>query len=479
MDVAFTHNKSSASIRGLDILIIFSVVLAFCGLTFHIFYFKAPSVLITFFSLFILGIIFFLKSGKTTPQLFLISFCFNISISAIITYYFIYLNGIPFSEGGDDFTFYDLTIHWLEGISKFDSYAIKEYGISWSTIEYKLYIQIFGNWFKFLNSIGIESNHFFHLNILNCWFGAFAAPLIFLITNKVASPKVAQLTSLFVLIYSPLIFYSSIIIRDTLIITLFLLIVWVAIKQMSSIKKAIIILLLIYFIIYLRNVSALFAIIFILTFFISKSRIKQIRIFLHKKFIIIIIGLIVLVAAILIATNMSVLKNIDFFIFNNVVRYYEFYKQHAVEQGSGGSIGLFLKQSNNPFIFIISVFYIYLSPIPPEFIKKMNLINLFLGYGNILWYIIGPTFFIAVLQEYRSRGMSNLLKSTLICLLVSLIFIAMTSGNVRHLYFLHPLIAMFSINYAVKYKMQFIYLLFILGVTGVIAAALYFLIKFA
>lgn len=479
MDVELNYNQSFSRIRGLEIPLLSFFVLVFCGLTFHSFYFEAPSIFLTFILLFFLGSTSFLKSGKTPTELFIISFFINVFISVIITYYFIHVNNVPFSEGRDDFTFYDLTVHWLKGISKFDAYATKEYGISWATIEYKLYIQILGNWFKFLNSIGIDSNHFFHLNIINCWFGAFAPPLIFLIANKVSSPKIAQLTTLFVLLYSPIIYYSSIIIRDTLIITFFLLIVWVAVKQMGGLKKLILLLLLIYLIIYLRSVSALFATIFILTFFTSKSRIKQLRFFFHKKFLIVFIGLTFLAATILIATDMAIIKSIDFIIFDKISRYYEFYKQRAIAESGSGSIGLFLKQSNNPIIFIISVFYIYLSPIPPVFIKDLNVLNLFIGYGNMLWYILGTTFFVAVLQAYRSRGMSNLLKSTLLCAIGSLLFVTMTTGNTRHLYFLHPLIAMFSIDYALNHKIQFIYLLFIIAFAGAFAGAVYFLIKFA
>ena len=461
---------------GDSIAAIILFMLSLVSLFIHAISFNNFSVLVTFSILYITGTIFFFRSGRTVLLFYHFAFLINVVLSVMFVFYFNNLRGMPFTEGGDDRTFYMLSKAWSYGIDSFNAYAQEHYGISWNSINYKFYIIILGSWFKFLRSLSFEQDHFFNLNIINCWFGGLIAPFVCKIGKEVFSKRVAKLTALLILFYAPIIFYSVVIIRDTLIGVLFLIIVWHVVRNGNKWARLVLIALIFFILYYLRPTSAFFAFLFVLTFWASGSRLIQVKAFFRRYTILIALTMISF-SSLLVMTEMAVLKGVGFPIIEKVIRYFEFYRGHSLAEASSGSIGSILKQSNNPLIFILLIFYTYLSPIPPEIIQSFSLKNLFILTGNMTWYVAAPTFLVCQVQYLKNKTYSNLLYATIITLFMALVFVSMTTGNPRHLYFLHPIIAMFVLSYILDYPRQFNYLLQVLVIIGLIGSGVYLAIK--
>ncbi len=423
-----------------------------------------------------LGLIILASSGYTSLIFFIKSFSLNIILSVVFIFYFEYSLGLPFNGVADDQTFFILTKYWANDTTTFDQRAFNTYGVTWESINYKAYILIFGFWLKFLKFLNIESEHFFHLNLINCWFGAFIPSLTFIIAKRLFTIKIGLISAFIVLLYTPVIFYSIIIIRDTLIGTIFLSIVSITISSYSSKVKIISITILLSLLFELRGASAALAIVFMITYWASALRIKQITIY-NKWLSIVMIILVLATSIYLVSGNLNVLKNSDVDLFKRIVNTVNFYQAHSLEQASNDSFGSILKQSNNPIIFLLLLVYTYLSPVPPEFIKTFNLKTVFMGVGNILWYVVAPVFIGGYFQLTKDKSLRSILHAVVVTLVISLIVVSMTSGNPRHLYFLHPLIILFVVAYIIRYPLSFLHFFSASAITGFAGFILYLLLK--
>jgi len=126
-------------------------------------------------------------------------------------------------------------------------------------------------------------------------------------------------------------------------------------------------------------------------------------------------------------------------------------------------------------IFVYYV-YFYLSPVPPVFIKNFNIVNVFLGVGNILWYIVSPLYFI---HSFQLRKTSNIvfIKSFFWFLILVLIMVGTATGEQRHLLFLYPIVFLFSIDYVLNHKQQFYTYLMSFFFIGIFSVLIYILLK--
>ena len=200
-------------------------ILSFCAVTSYAVWSGVLSVLLTYSFTLLTGYYFFRKVDAL--RFFTASFFLNTIFAVLVSLYFDASYGLPFSEGGDDQAFYEISKKLKNGES-----------VDFSALNYKAYVLTFAVYFKALHSIGITSDYFLHLNILNSFFGALAAPLIFLIGRQYTNEKNASAAAVLTLLYPPFIFYSAIIIRDILVATLLFAIIYTAMFwQRRAVKK--------------------------------------------------------------------------------------------------------------------------------------------------------------------------------------------------------------------------------------------------
>ena len=134
---------------------------------------SAPSVVISFLSLLLLGHWLF-RNHEETQRLFFYAFLLNSFFAIVLTTSFVFHHGKPFIGGGDDEMFYNIARDFKDGLRVFD------YGrLPWDAINYKSYIVVLAGWLKALNVIGLSDDSFLNLNLVNSFFGAFSVVLIY------------------------------------------------------------------------------------------------------------------------------------------------------------------------------------------------------------------------------------------------------------------------------------------------------------
>lgn len=444
------------------IMILLAILLVF-GLSF---YYSDFSAFITFFFFLFLGQLFFLGCGFCR-RIQLISFLVNITAAVVIVSSFQALYGTWYSEGKDDFAFYSLSKDLVDSTKNL---AIKDVDIEWHSVQYKLYIWVFSKWFTFLNFLGIKANFFFHLNILNSFVASFIAPFIYKLGRLIfnGEEKTPKRTAYFLAFFPPLVYYSAILSRDTWIVTMFLIVVFIALAKYDRYKKVILIPILLVITYYIRDSAAVFAIMFLGLYMAVKSKNTYISYFMDKIAPIAAIGVIIMVFLSLQLPKSEVAPSkLD--ILNYINYIVNFYRDLSLAESTDASLGIRLRMSNNPVLLVFYYIYIYIGPIPPKLVKDFNLINIFLAVGNIIWYIIAPLFFIHVYQ-LRKTGKRVFLKAFFWFLAVVLVIVGSTTGGQRHILFLYPLISLFSIDYILNHRKQFfnymkvLFLLIILGI---------------
>ncbi|WP_106793795.1 hypothetical protein [Aquimarina sp. Aq78] len=436
-------------------------------------YYQDFSILITFFFLLYLGRFILNKQVYTVKKMQRFSFLVNVCGAVIITFCFEYLNNTWYSAGQDDFAFYSIANDFSKGIRDFD---FDGHRFEWSSVQYKLYVWIFAYWYKLLNIVGIKGNLFFHLNIINSFVASFIAPCIYKIGLQLFGNKsvTSEKAAFFCAVFPPFVYYSGAIIRDTWIICFFLMIIYLILSDKKFIKKLILISILIVSIFYLRKSSAVFVVTLISLYILFNTRNVYITFFINRIVpVVTLMILMVFFIAMQLPTPKIAPSNTDILNYINYTTNY--YRDLATSESVQNSIGLRLRLSNNPIVLLVYYIYFYFSPIPPKFIKDFNIINLYLGIGNILWYVLSPLYFIHTIQLKNDVKNKIFVRAYFWFLIIVLIMVGTATGEQRHLLLIYPIVLLFSIDYIVNHKNQFYkYLLifFFLSLFGVLIYAL-------
>jgi len=429
-------------------------------------YYQDLSVFITFFFLLYLGKLLLKKQVHTIYKLQRNSFFVNVCSGVLITTWY--------SSGQDDFTFYSISTFLSKGQYNFN---IADRYFEWSSIQYKFYVLAFAYWYKMLNIIGVSSNFFFHLNIINSFVASFIAPFVYKIGLKVfgdksSTPKIA---ALFCLLFPILIYYSSVIIRDSWIITFFLMIVYALISNKTLLRKLLLIFVLLFLVFFLRKSSAVFIVALILLYIVFNTK-NAFFVFLINRIVPFVTLFILLIFFIAIQLPVPEVAPPNTEVLNYISYTVNFYRNLSASEAVDSSVGLQLRLSNNPIVIFVYYVYFYLSPVPPVFIKNFNIVNVFLGVGNILWYIVSPLYFI---HSFQLRKTSNIvfIKSFFWFLILVLIMVGTATGEQRHLLFLYPIVFLFSIDYVLNHKQQFYTYLMSFFFIGIFSVLIYILLK--
>ncbi len=415
-------------------------------------YYWDLSIFITFFFFLFLAKVFFNKQKGTAIKLQRVSFLVNVCCAVLITLSFETIYGTWHSRGKDDLTFYTIAIKLLEGK---DGFYFTGHYFDWAAVKYKLYVLVFAIWYKILNFIGINGNLFFHLNIINSFVGSFIAPFIYkiglkLFGNSSVTPKKAAIVCLF---FPPLVYYSAVIIRDIWVLSFFLMIIYLVISDKNVIKKIVLIVLLLMVIYYIRSSNAFFMLLFIMLYVILNIKSRVVTFIINKVIPILALVVFILLFIILqLPTAETAPPKTD--VFNFFKYTINYYRELAASQSVENSIGLKLRLSNNPIILILYYIYVYLGPIPPKFIKDFNIINVFLGIGNFIWYVMSPLYFLHSFQ-LRKTSCNVFVKSYFWFLIIVLIIVGTATGTQRHILFVYPIILLFSVDYILNHKKQF------------------------
>lgn len=415
---------------------------SFSAIVAHVTFSGEASLLLTYFLALVTGYCLFRKSDAL--GFFTISFFVNTFFAVLFVLYFESNHGLPFSEGADDQAFYEISKKLKNGEN-----------VDFSALNYKAYVLTFSYYFKALNAVGIDSDYFFHLNILNSLFGALAAPLIFLIARGYTSQKNASLMALITLAYPPYIFYSATIIRDILVATLLFMIVYITIfRRSSQLRKIIILVPLFFFLYHIRAASAFLALFFISYYYLTKTNLIP-EILLKATVICMVIGVIA-IQMVSIAKppppEQPPLSDIS-----NYLSYTShYYRDLMVEQSDKNSIGVLIRTSENPALIFLSFVYMYFSPAPPLFVKSLELDDIFLGLGNLKWYYFALLFIIAAFLREKDAFKRRFQWAVILTVLLAVSVINFSSGDPRHFYFLQPLVMLVGLDYVSKNKRFFL-----------------------
>ena len=432
------------------------------------------SIFITFFFCLYTGKFFFRKESNTAKTLQRVSFFVNVCSAVIITFCFEHINNTWFSAGQDDFTFHNISSGLAQGQYDFRSAGRN---FNWHAVQYKLYILIFAYWYKFLSLIGINGNFFFHLNIINSFVASFIAPFIYKIGLKLfgeesSTPKKA---AFFCLFFPTFIYYSAIIIRDTWVICFFLMAVYFMLSDKSFIKKLVLIFVLIITVFYIRKASAVFISMFIFIYALFNTRNSYIVFFIYRIVpVVMVLILAVFFTAMQLPTPKIAPAHSDVLNYVNYITNY--YRELATSESAHNSIGLRLRLSNNPIVVFIYHIYFYFSPIPPKFIKDFNIITVFLGIGNLLWYLLSPLYFIHAFQ-LKNSNKKVFIRAFFWFLILVLVIVGTTTGVQRHLLLIYPIVLLFAVDYILNHKKQFYRYVAVFFFLFLISGLIYALLK--
>jgi hypothetical protein len=397
------------------------------------------SIIISFFVFLYAGHFLFRKA--TIPKkLFFYTFCLYVLMAVVFTSIHQMEHGTPFTGlGEDDKGFYEIAKEFKNGAT---SFAWE--GLQWKAINYKAYIYLLSGWLKVLNFIGFNSDYYFNLNILNCFFGAMAAPLLFLIFSRWVDDSLAYKIAIFTMLYPPIIYYSAAIIRDTLMVALFPLGVLLAQNtSLPRLLKIVFYILLLVFLINIRDVSALVMFIFLSLTWIFHLNSKAMTPILK------------------LAGGVAVVAVFSFFLYflsrkplesspqsgqllDYVTHKVHFYFDLSEKESGSGSLGGKIRSSKNPVLLALAIPITFFSPAPPLFIYHFSLSHFFMGLGNILWYFFGFTYSLALIIS-RFKNIAGLHLPMVITFGITLVLVSFTSGDFRHLYFFHPFLIGFSL----------------------------------
>lgn len=116
----------------------------------------------------------------------------------------------------------------------------------------------------------------------------------------------------------------------------------------------------------------------------------------------------------------------------------------STESSSEGSLGLLLY--SNTLLFPVQVFYTYISPIPPLFLKNPDIFNFVAMVGDIFRYYYSGILLLLVIFKWQELDKKHGLRSLLSGFFMVLLVVCLTTRDPRHLNFFMPLVFLISIN---------------------------------
>lgn len=430
-----------------------------------------PSIILAYLLLAFIGTVLFRKQDNLATQFFFYAFTLYVSLAILFTSLHSLEHGDPFTGlGEDDKGYYETAKDYKDGIRKFEFVQAE-----WSAINYKAYIIILSGWLKLLNILGFNSDFYFNLNILNCFIGAFSAPFMYLIFRRWATERQARIIATLTLLYPPVVYYSAAIIRDVTILTLFSLGVLIADSEMKRVKKVILSILILWVLACIRDASAFFLAVFFVGHWLYKLNPRTMGA-TTKTLILFGIGFfIVLFTTVLSETPKTSRPPITHVLEYVNYRIHYYFKLSAAE-GDENSLGGKIRASQNPLVLATSVPITYFSPAPPLFFYKQTVSHWFLGLGNMLWYFFGFVYLLTVVWS-RQGQVNRLYIPILATLSAALLLISFTSGDFRHLFFLHPFLIGFAVIFLFKNKGQIHLILGMFGLLMVVLISIYITLK--
>lgn len=364
-----------------------------------------------------------------------------------------------FDLGGDDQYFYKDWI--LLGYSDINE-VLTDYN------PYKTFILPSVFYLKFLNYIGFNSTFSFHINIINIFVGAFIPVFVYKTALLFLESAKAQSASLFVLFFPFLNYQCVKIIRDVDVYLLFTLFIYFLSSNYKIYTKAFWFLIISFLMFNVRKEAVFYILIFAgsYLFFQAKS-------FITKSFFIFSVVLALGFFIYLLSTNYG----LDF---NSISRFSELYDELRTETGGGNSLATILK--NAGFLGkIISIPYVWLSPLPPPIFFSVTAMSTFISLGSLVWYYLMPRGAIQLYFESKNTinpKIRNLSLSLSITIILGSLFISYTSGDPRHTLIFMPVFSIFCFGYFENQNKNFEYLLNYISISILIIAIIsYAIIK--
>lgn len=385
-------------------------------------YYHSSSVLIAF--LFLLSFGCLLLRG-VSRKLFFLSFFINILVSIIFHFYFLRANGLPFTQGGDEKTYYDFSLSIYH-------HGITSLGEIYLFIPYKAYVLLLAGWMKLLNFIGITDPSIpFNLRLLNDFVGGFIPVISFHIFSLFFDKIKARKYSLYILLFPLTIYYSATLLREVYVTVPFLLIVYLTLSpQFNRAIRIFLIGGLCVFTFFIRPASAAMIVSFPFFYVFFKKGSNYKFSYLKKS----IIPLLFLASLLI------------FHQFNSrsINETHSGYSELSASAASGNSVGSLLVSSHNPIAKLAMPVYIAYSPIPPPIFSEVNIYNTFISIGSIWWYVIFPLYILLIIKILKRKDVfSGFIKASGVTVLFSLALVSVTSMDPRHIQFIYP-IALFG-----------------------------------
>lgn len=370
--------------------------------------------------------------------------------------------------------FYNISRDFKDGLRVFD------YGrLPWDAINYKAYIIVMGGWLKALNVIGLSDDSFLNLNLVNSFVGALSVVLVYRIFRTLTGETLGWKIGMFALLFPSVVFYSATIIRDTFVLFTFAFSIYIlAVSEWSGIKKTALLLACFVFMYYLRNASAFPLAAFVVVYMLLNVKGTNFKVLAIGLFF---LGIVIAAAVLVTAAAMHPPKvqppETDFMNFLSYQIHY--YNKLIIAETSWDSLGIRLRNFDSPVMVCLGIVYMYFSPVPPLFVQSPTFANFFLGIGNIIWYFIAFSYAFSIFKPSSSTIHRKVWWAILITLLLSLLMVFFSSSDPRHLLFIQPFIAGFTIEFLLTSKRS----AFLLGkmalIGGLILAVLYLILKFA
>jgi hypothetical protein len=440
-------------------------------ITLYAAFYRELSVVFSFFILYFAGRFLVKKNAEGEILLFEVSFLINVLAAIFLTMIFRLEHGDPYTGMGDDMTIYEIARDFKNGITRFAG------DLSWNGVNYKTYVIVLSGWLRLLNLVGFSSDFFFNLNILNCWMGAFIAPVVCNIFKHFTSERNSRSIGWLALLYPLSIYFSANIIRDTVVTLFFALGVLVTLDTSLGRMKKVLYLAVVTFLLYnLRDVSGLFLVTFICSFLAINLIANPVKYFVKVSVLIVLGFAFSILLAALAMSPPKVLPPLSDFM-NHLSFRIHFYNDLALST-AGESLGAQLRQSRNPVLIGLSLPHLFFSPAPPRFFYGLTASNIVMGVGNIMWYFFGFAFLLSAINLPNHGRLNSFWWSLFLTALTSLLIINFTSGDVRHFAYLHPLLMGLAYMFLSKHPMVFNITFKIFAGFLAFLTALYIFLKF-
>ena len=395
--------------------------------------FNEPSLLFT------AGLFFSVGSLVSLPgknyRIFQISYLWLIVFSVVQVFFFLSEYNQPFDKGGDDGYFYESWI--LAGFTDLEV-AFADYNPYKTFVLPQIYL------LKFINFLGLNSTHSFHINLSNTFVGAFIPVFVFNASKRFLSARMAQFVAAFVVFY-PFFNYQIVkILRDVHVYLLFTIAFYVLTTHLKIVIKAVVLAVILFLIFHLRKEAILYFLVLIgsYAFFINKSTVVRIWI----------------VSLVFISFGIAyyVINSVFGLGISDIARFSQAYDELRQETEGSSSLATMLKNAGL-IGKLVSVPYVWLSPLPPPVLFSINLMNILISIGCLFWYYLVPRGALELFRRCRkeTEGNKALVKALMTTFIIGSLFISYTSGDPRHLLIFFPCFVIFCFGYFENRKMQY------------------------